>query len=168
MRSHDSGEPPSAAASRIAISALTAARPFTTRESATRDTPSLRANSLTLSSARTLSRSTSPGCGGLCILLISSSVIVHVIDEHRMLVVERENQPPVAAHRNRPRALRRTLQRVKAPAGQIQVCRPARRIESTKLQAKLRRVRRLDPGLAAVQKEALQPFVAEAADHCRV
>jgi len=70
MRSHDSADPPNAADRRIAISALMAARPLITRESATRETPSLRAKSLTLSSARTVSRRTSPGCGGLCILLI--------------------------------------------------------------------------------------------------
>jgi hypothetical protein len=37
--SHDSADPPSAVARRMASSALTAARPLTTRESATRDTP---------------------------------------------------------------------------------------------------------------------------------
>src|SRR5207244_7840869 len=59
IRSHYSADPPSAADSRSAISALTAARPLITRESATRDTPSRRANSVTLSSARTVSRRTS-------------------------------------------------------------------------------------------------------------
>jgi hypothetical protein len=49
IRSHDSPEPPSA------MSALTAARPFTTRESVTRDTPSFFANSVTEISPRTVS-----------------------------------------------------------------------------------------------------------------
>ena len=46
--SHDSGDPPSASASRSAMSALMAARPFTTRESATLETPRRAANSVTL------------------------------------------------------------------------------------------------------------------------
>lgn len=63
IRSHDSALPPSAAASLRAMSALTAARPLTTRDRATRDTPSFLANSLTVrpDSPSTVSRRTSPG-----------------------------------------------------------------------------------------------------------
>ena len=64
---HDSADPPSAAASASAISALTAARPLSTRESATRDTPRRLANSVTVipPASITVSFNTSPGCGGL-------------------------------------------------------------------------------------------------------
>src|SRR6185295_19836930 len=102
MRNQDSAVPPSAAASRSAISALTAARPLATRDSATRDTPRRCANSVTLISASTVSRSTSPGCGGLFILLICNpSVVVHVIHQHGVFAIERKDQAPVADDRNR-------------------------------------------------------------------
>jgi hypothetical protein len=65
MRIHVSAEPPSAAASRIASSALTAVRLFTTRESTTRDTLRRLANSVTV-----IWRSTVSCRGGLCILAI--------------------------------------------------------------------------------------------------
>src|SRR2546421_8073519 len=115
MRSQDSALPPSAAARRSAISALTAARPLMTRESATRDTCSRRANSVTFTFFSTVSRKTSPGCGGLCIRLIAiSSVVIHVVHEHGVLAFEGEYQPPVAAYRDCPVALEFALEGVKA------------------------------------------------------
>jgi hypothetical protein len=68
MLSHDFGEPLSAAASRMASSALTAARAFTTRESAMRETPSRFANSVTVRppfSRSTVSARTSPRMRGI-------------------------------------------------------------------------------------------------------
>src|SRR5579883_1271312 len=68
------------------MSALTPAEPLSTRDSATRVTPSRLAASVTLIS-ESHSRRTSPGCGGLCIsvMVVSSSVIVLIIDEHGVL-----------------------------------------------------------------------------------
>src|SRR5690606_3128062 len=70
IRSHVSGDPRSAAARRIASPALTAALPFTTRDNATRGASSCFGNSVSVmppSLRSTLSRNTSPGCGGLYI-----------------------------------------------------------------------------------------------------
>src|SRR3569833_3255283 len=67
MCSHDSADPRSAAAKRIASSALTAALPLTTRESATRETTKRFANSKTVMPPfvrNTVSLGAAPGGGG--------------------------------------------------------------------------------------------------------
>src|ERR1019366_5095440 len=70
MPAQSSGDVPKASANRNARSAETPARPFSTRDRVTRETPRCSAAVETADLPR-YSRSTSPGCGGLNILIMT-------------------------------------------------------------------------------------------------
>src|ERR1700689_4378484 len=82
MLSQLSGDESKAIASRNAIEGLTPDLPFSSSDKALRVTPRPFAASVTgmHSGSRHSSRITSPGCGGLCIVIGTSSVIIDIID----------------------------------------------------------------------------------------
>src|SRR5437016_2043416 len=89
---------------RTAISGLMPARPLRMPDSVLRLTPSDRAASVTVKfrGSRHSILSTSPGCGGLCIFIFTS-VVVLVVDAIHVLAGTRERDAPVAAHLDGPR-----------------------------------------------------------------
>src|SRR5258708_6572613 len=105
-----------------AISGLMPARPFRMPDSDLRLTPSDRAASVTVKfrGSRHSVLSTSPGCGGLCIFIFSS-VVVLVIYVIEVLAGTNECDAPVAAHLDRPRSLSQATEFVQIQAGQIHV-----------------------------------------------
>src|SRR5277367_1014661 len=170
MRSHDSAEPPSAAASLIASSALIAACPFTTRDNATRETLRRSANSVTVippSARSTVSFRTAPGCGGLCMRLIKkiSSVVVLVINQDRVSAFKRESHTPISIHRHSPMAGQIILERVPVPARQIHIRGADGPIKSEQLQAQFLRMVRLNASLRSRAEEPPQSVVAPTLDH---
>jgi hypothetical protein len=86
---------------RTAISALTPALPFKTADKDWRVTPSRVATSIKVSVSGKYSRNTSPGCGGLCILLILTSVIVQVVNQLGIRTDKSKNDAPNSIHGNR-------------------------------------------------------------------
>src|SRR5260370_22944354 len=91
---------------RTAISGLMPARPFRMLDKVLRLTPSDLAASVmvTFRGSRHSVLSTSPGCGGLCIF-IGTSVVVLIVDLVYVLASTSERHPPISAHLRRPRAL---------------------------------------------------------------
>src|SRR2546422_7288353 len=96
------------------------ARPFRMLDSVFRLTPSARAASVTVRfrGSRHSSLSTSPGCGGLCIFMVTS-VVVLVVHAIYVLPSGDERNTPVAAHLDRPRALSGATELVEIHAGQV-------------------------------------------------
>nr|DAJ20041.1 MAG TPA: hypothetical protein [Siphoviridae sp. ctmtD6] len=80
------------------------ALPLRMRDKAARVMPKRCAASVTLVSAR-YSRNTAPGCGGLCIFILVSLVIVLVINNFGIAVFKLECEPPVAVYGNAPMVL---------------------------------------------------------------
>src|SRR5450759_3158674 len=80
------------------------ARPLRMLDSAFRLTPSDRAASVTVKfrGSRHSCLSTSPGCGGLCIFMVTSMVIF-IVDAIYVLPDTSERYAPVAAHLHGPR-----------------------------------------------------------------
>src|ERR1700685_3325529 len=99
---------------RTAISGLIPARLLTMPDSVLRLTPSDRAASVTVKfrGSKQSVFSTSPGCGGLCIFIFTSVVvlIVHMCD---VLPCTSERHAPVAAYFDGPRPLSGTAEFVK-------------------------------------------------------
>lgn len=132
MPSHSSGVVPRASDNLRAISGEIPAAPFSTRERATRVTLRWLAASVTDSAPR-YSRKTLPGCGGLCIRIIETSVIVPIIDQNRIFALECECQSPVTAHVNRPVSFQVACQRVQSPARRIHIGRGFRIVQCKEL-----------------------------------
>jgi hypothetical protein len=59
-------------------------------------------------------------------------VVVHQINVEGVTVNQAENNPPIARYRNAPRALKATLESVKAVTWQVEVRRALRSIQVTK------------------------------------
>src|SRR5712691_6517267 len=91
---------------RTAISGLMPARPLRMADSVLRLTPRDRAASVMVKfrGSRHSVLSTSPGCGGLCIFIFTS-VVVLVVHTLYIFAGARERDAPVAAHLYGPRAL---------------------------------------------------------------
>src|SRR5450759_2165755 len=96
---------------RTAISGLMPARPLRMPDSVLRLIPRDRAASVTVKfrGSRQSVLSTSPGCGGLCIFIITS-VVVLVVNAVHILPGKCECDTPVAAHLNGPRTLSRAAE----------------------------------------------------------
>src|SRR5579863_2853126 len=94
----------------MAISGLMPARPLRTLESVFRLTPSDRAASVTVKFRGSRQRvfNTSPGCGGLCIFIVTS-VVVFIVDTNHISQGPRERHAPVSAHLHGPRSLSGTV-----------------------------------------------------------
>src|SRR6266566_1167012 len=107
---------------RTAISGLIPARPYRMPDSVLRLTPSDRAASVTVKfrGSRHSSLSTSPGCGGLCIFIFTSVVVLGV-DAIHVLAGTSERDTPVAAHLDGPRALSAATEFKEIQAGQVHV-----------------------------------------------
>src|SRR5438105_2111766 len=107
---------------RTAISGLIPARPFRMPDSVLRLTPSARAAAVTVKcrGSRHNVLSTSPGCGGLCIFMVTS-VVVLVIYAIYVLAGTNKCDTPVAAHLDGPRSLSRATEFVQIQAGQVHV-----------------------------------------------
>src|SRR5580700_2623570 len=103
---------------RTAISGLMPARPFKMADKVFRLTPSDLAASVTVSfSGSTHSAlSTSPGCGGLCIFIVTSVVIL-IVDLLHVLAGANERDSPIAADLYGPRVLSGTAELVQFQAG---------------------------------------------------
>src|SRR5665811_27477 len=101
-----------------------AARPFSTRDSATRDTPNCWAACVTLSpnAGSTSSRSVRPGWGGLNMrVMVLLLVVIHVINQHSVCAIKSESHSPVSIDRHGPMALQIIRQRVQAPSRRIHI-----------------------------------------------
>src|ERR1039457_3570077 len=109
---------------RTAISGLMPARPLRMLDSAFRLTPRDRAASVTVKfrGSRHSCLSTSPGCGGLCIFMVTSMVIF-VADAIYVLSDTSERYAPVAAHLHGPRALSGATEFSEIQAGQVHIAR---------------------------------------------
>src|ERR1035438_10758010 len=107
---------------RTAISGLMPARALSMPDSVLRLIPRDRAASVMVrfrGSRHSVLR-TSPGCGGLCIFILTS-VVVLVIDAVRIPRGVCEFDAPVPAHLNRPGTLSRTAESVEIQTRQVHV-----------------------------------------------
>src|SRR5437773_744030 len=118
---------------RTAISGLIPARPFRMPDSVLRLTPSDRAASVTVKfrGSRHSALSTSPGCGGLCIFMFTS-VVVLVVHTIHVLGGASECDAPVPAHLDGPRALFGATESVEIQARQVHVARAGGRVQAAK------------------------------------
>lgn len=159
------GVVPKAFDSRKSMSALTAAEPFNTRDNATRVTPNRFAASVTVISV-SHSRSTSPGCGGLCMVaMMFALVIVLIVHKYRVAILEGEGQAPVAADPYSPMVGKPAVQRVQLPTGRGHVARGARCVQTCQLQAQARGVFGLYARSLASAEKGFDAFMPEGSDH---
>jgi len=88
------------------------------------DTPSDLAASVTVKfrGSRQSCLSTSPGCGGLCIFMVTSMVVL-VVHPIYVLLYKSKGYAPVAAHSHGPCAFSGSAKLVKVQAGQIHIAR---------------------------------------------
>ncbi len=151
--------------SRTAISGLMPARPLRMPESVLRLTPSDRAVSVTFSpnGSRHKLLSTSPGCGGLCIFIVAS-VVVLIVDTLNIFPSANERDSPVAAHFHRPRAFSLAAQLVKVQAGQVHVACGCRYIQPAEDQSKPVSVLRLNARPGSGGKEPFESFMSKSFD----
>src|SRR2546427_6665444 len=100
------------------------ARPFRMRDSVLRLTPGDRAASVTVKfrGSRHSCLNTSPGCGGLCIFIVTSMIVL-VVYAIYVLPDTSECYAPLAAHRHRPRAFSGASEFVEIQAGQVHIAR---------------------------------------------
>src|ERR1035437_763565 len=99
------------------------ALPLSTRESVARETCKCLAAAVTSMSPKN-SRSTLPGCGGLCMrAILFLLVVVPIVNENHVLALEGEGQAPVAVHLHSPMILQIAAQRVQLPSRSIHVVR---------------------------------------------
>lgn len=160
-----SGVVPSHAERRSAILAVMPALPFSRLESVTRLICRACAACVTLTSGGSHSRNTSPGCGGLCILLMFVPLmVVLIIDEDRIGAVERGRQAPIAVHPDHPVPGKIALQRMQSPGRRMHVLRAARLIQRTGRDAQPGRVMRLDSAFAAFGEKRCRTFVPKGFD----
>jgi len=117
MLTQNSADVPKAAARRRAMPAEIPAFPLRTRDRVTRVTPRCWATADTGLPAK-YSRSTNPGCGGLCIL-IKLLVIVLIINERHVLSFKLEGETPIPADLDRPMTFEPASQRVKLPTRSV-------------------------------------------------
>src|SRR5574337_900120 len=167
MRNQTSAPLPSHAPRRSAMSAEIAARPLTTRESVTRETPSAVAASTMLrpNSGNTSCLRISPGWGGLCIFMCVPSVIVLVVHKHRIGAVECERQAPVRIDSNRPMSGGIALQWVQMPTWDVQCLRIDGFVQCRQLATESVGMRCLDSGCLAGEKKPLDSLVPKRFDH---
>src|SRR5258708_40207260 len=116
---------------RTAISGLMPARPLRTPDNVLRLTPSDRAALVTVKfrGSRHSVLSTSPGCGGLCIFIFTS-VVVLVVDAIHVLAGTSERDAPVAAYLDGPCALFGATQFMEIQAGQVHAARARGRVQT--------------------------------------
>src|ERR1035441_6947744 len=96
---------------------------LSTRESAARETCKCFAADVTSMSPKN-SRSTLPGCGGLCMRITSFLlVIIPIVNENHVLAFKGEGQAPVAVHLHCPMVLQITAQSVQLPSRSIHIAR---------------------------------------------
>ncbi len=159
-----SGPVPMASDSRNAISAEIPALPFRIRDRLARVTRKCFAAVVTDKSPR-YSRSTSPGCGGLCMRIVNSSMVVVIVNQHGVFSFERKGEAPVPAYRHRPMVLQFAAQGMETPAGSVHIFRRACVVECEKLLAQSFGVSRLDFGSRPRQEKPLDSLMTEASDH---
>jgi len=97
-----------------------------------------------------------------------ASVVVLVVHPVGIATVEREGDPPIAAHGDGPRALPRALQFMQIQAGEAHVARPGGYTQATQDQPQSVGVPGLDTGLASGGEEPLQTFVPKGLDRHRI
>src|SRR5579859_6644980 len=109
---------------RTAISGLMPARPLRMLDRVLRLTPSDLAASVTVRfrGSRHSALSTSPGCGGLCIFIVTSMVVL-IVDLVHVLAGISERDAPIPARLHGPRALSGTTKLVQIQAGQTHIAR---------------------------------------------
>src|SRR5438874_1518426 len=109
----------------MAISGEIPALPFTKLLSAWRVTPSTFAPSVTVmpSGSRQSCRTVKPGCGGLCIGMVTSpSVLVDIINVSCVaMCIEAEDDSPIGANGDAPKPSQVARQRVEMEAGDIHI-----------------------------------------------
>jgi len=154
--------------SRMANSSLTAARQFKTRDSGTRDMPSFCAAAVTdrpISSSNSR-RSSSPGCGGLCIIFNSPlSMVIQIINQLDAASGKAKHDPPIAVDPDRPVAAPVPLELVAFECLQGNRFRPGGGIQDTQDQPQPGCMVRLDTFGRACLVKRLKSFMAEARYH---
>jgi hypothetical protein len=88
-------------------------------------------------------------------------VIVLVIDEDGVFIFELEREPPIAIHFDRPMASHIAFQSMQIPSGDVHSRRIIRGIQYAELDSEFLLVRRLNPSLAAGEKELFKTGVPE-------
>lgn len=97
--------------------------------------------------------------------MVTSSVIILVVDEHCVFAFKCKRKPPILIYPYSPASLLITLQRMQSPVRDSHIIWTACRIEPTELKPQPLRMLRLDAGLRARAKERLEPGMAKGADH---
>ena len=162
MASQLSGDLPSALESRKAISGLTPLRPLSNLPRVEAATSNLSDNSLPVIpfGIRYTSETNSPGCGGLCML-----VIVFIIQNKNVSSREFKCEAPISVDRDRPATIRGAPQWVQAKARNVHISDDGRSIKCCQLHAKSSNVRRLNPCCRTAFKKLAQALVLERPNH---
>src|SRR5664279_3313913 len=153
---------------RTAISGLMPARPLRMPDNVLRLIPRDRAASVTVRfrGSRHSVLSTSPGCGGLCIFIMAS-VIVLLVNPVHVSPSTCERDTPVATHLNSPRTLSRAAKFVEIQAGQVHVLGAHRHVQAAGHQPESVGVFSLNSRLGASGEELFESFVPESCDRHR-
>ena len=165
MASQLSGVRPSAFDSRRAISGLTPLRPLSRRANVEAATFSFSDNSrpLTPCGSRYTPLINSPGCGGLCML-----VIVFIIKYVCVTVFKFKRKSPVAINGNRPATSFRPTKGVQTKPRNVHIAYDGRSIQRRQLKAQSFCMRRLNAGSGATLVEFSQALVPERFNHRKI
>jgi len=91
------------------------------------------------------SRRVRPGCGGLNIELMVTSVVILVVHQDGIAVFKCKSQTPVAVDADRPVAGKAALEGVPVPVRTVHVFGPRGGIQRRQLPSQVRGMSRLDP-----------------------
>src|ERR1035441_3299232 len=140
------------------------ALPLRMRESVARETRKCFAAAVTFVSPRN-SRSTLPGCGGLCMRISFLLVVILVVDENRVLALKSKCQAPIAVHFHGPMALEIAVQRVQSPSRSIHISCRLGSIQLKELNREFSGMGRLNSRLASGGEESFDAGMPEALNH---
>jgi hypothetical protein len=90
-----------------------------------------------------------------------ASVVIEVIQQHRIGAFKGEGHSPVAIDRHSPMVCQVAMQGVQSPAGQVHILRGLRLVQPSQQAGQLGRVGGLDARLGAPLEIGLKPFVPE-------
>jgi hypothetical protein len=149
----------------MAISGEMPDRPFRMAERVLRLTPRAAAASVTVkpSGRKHSSRNTSPGWGGLCILMVTS-VVVLVVHTFNIRSDKCKGDAPIPADGHGPGSLPRTSELMQVQAGEAHITRRRSHAQAAQNQPQPLGVFRLNPGLAAGREESFKALVPEGRD----
>ena len=97
--------------------------------------------------------------------MVSSSMVILIIDPHGVPVLEFKSHAPVLIDPNGTMIFQFTFEQVQSPSGQVHVFGSLRRVQLRQLQAQPFRVGGLNTRLAASPEERFEPFVLKRLDH---